>query len=62
MKMKRGLTFVLKGLMLLEIAPWVSSKYFSQRGISDREAVVTLHAGPLVRISEIDQRRFPHAV
>ena len=60
MRKKLGPPFVLQWLLIVEIAPWLPSKFFTRCWVRDREAVVTVETGPLVRICEIDKRRFPH--
>ena len=62
MRKKLGPPFVMQWLLLVEIGPWFPSKFFTRCWVRDREAVVTLETCPLVRICEIDKRRFPHAV
>ena len=62
MRKKLGPPFVLQWVLLVEIGSWLPSKFFTRCWVADREAVVTVETGPLVRISEIDKRCFPHAV
>ena len=62
MRKKLGPPFVLQWLLLVEIGSWLPSKLFTRCWVRDGEAIVMLETGPLVRICEVDKRRFPHAV
>ena len=62
MRKKLGSPFVMQWLLLVEIDSWLPSKFFTRCWVRDRKAVVTIETGPLVRICEINERRFPHAV
>ena len=62
MQKKLGQPFVMQWLLLVEIGPWLPSKFFIRCWVRDREAVATVETVPLMQICEIDKPRFPHAV